>query len=55
MILQQIRYYILVFISWKISMLQKLHNLISGKTKFENLSKNWSKGYDEWKKSQDKK
>lgn len=47
-----IRYYLLLLIEWKISILQKVKKFVSGEYKYTKTDKDWIDGYNKWKKEQ---
>jgi len=53
--LKSIIYYVCVIIDWKIFVLTKLRDKISNTKKYRILQDEWVDGYNEWKRSQDKK
>jgi len=48
-----LRYYLLKFIDWKISLLEKFKLIVSGEYKYIKSDKDWNKDYQKWKKQND--
>jgi hypothetical protein len=51
--INSIRYYLLLLIDWKISLLQKFKKIVSGEYKYIKTDNAWISEYKKWKKQND--
>jgi hypothetical protein len=48
-----VRYYLLLLIDWKISLLQRFKKIISGESKYEISDSEWLEKHKKWKERND--